>query len=909
MRPRSSGLVVKPSTTPRRRCNKKRSQQQVDSTIVEKLVVTMADQHTIAELLQAPTEGYGDAIVILAENFELKHGLLNLVTSKQFCGFEKEDPQSHIHLVYKFINQFFPPSKTTNLQNEITNFQQGFDESFCEAWEHFKDLLRACPHHSFTELHQIDTFYNSLTSADQDSLNAAAGGNLLTTTPKDALTLIENKLKVRTLRNGLVVAKVSTNTSTSGLSPDVAALTDAVKDLLLKNTTLPPASVKAVEKSCVTCGGPHPYYQYVVPTSRVVVPTGKYVVPAGNVIIVSSGRLSLIPTGRVHSPGDLNVNSLKRTRRDRDGRVIILPPMTADEHITVQRESKARTTLLQSIPDDHVADFHYMDDVRDIWNAVKVRFGGNAESKKIRKSMLKQEFLEFRIALTLKTKGGLKPLSFDDLYYKLKTLEVDVKGYTTFYSSQSVGPSHSAFICTTSASKKMSYGDSPSYSSTTTYTAPSNSKTGCHRSGNVIKDVLQSFVADTKLEQQLAYEYFKQIEKIDLEEIDMKWQMAMLSVRVHKFEQKAGRKIDFDKKESAGFNKKKVRCYKCQQRGHFSRECKAKGGNDKQRYSSFKIKEIGKKEEDLKALITIDTDGVIASKEFGMIAGCDTVDAIKEGVAKIYNLITRADTEEASTAGDAGEFALMGVIYEVRVLFLAIPLLTRKVTQKQSLPEVVSLTMDLRFLLLPRWWNESPSFLDALLYMPKFASTFKILLSNKEKLFELVNTPMNENCSWVILKKLLEKLRDPDKFLIPCNFPEIVECLALTDLELTLRVSDKAITFKVGNTSRFSYNDAESINQIDVIDVAYEEYSQEVLGFSSNFKSGNPTLTSEPNIVKSSPPLTLFEGGDFILEENAAYLTSDSVPLGIDDAEFDPEGDIRLIKEILNNDPHTLRSL
>ncbi|GKE36058.1 ribonuclease H-like domain-containing protein [Tanacetum coccineum] len=163
-----------------------------------------------------------------------------------------------------------------------------------------------------------------------------------------------------------------------------------------------------------------------------------------------------------------------------------------------------------------------------------------------------------QVALTLKTKGGLELISFDDLYYKLKTLEVDIKGYSTFSSSQSAGPSHSAFVSTTSASKKMSYADSPSYSSST-YTAPSNSKTRSHRFGN--------------------------IEKMDLEEMDLKWQMAMLSVRVNKFEQKAGRKIDFDKKESARFNKKKVRCYKCLQIGYFARECRAKGGIDKQRYS------------------------------------------------------------------------------------------------------------------------------------------------------------------------------------------------------------------------------------------------------------------------------------------------------------------------------------
>nr|GEZ43684.1 reverse transcriptase domain-containing protein [Tanacetum cinerariifolium] len=202
----------------------------------------MADQRTMAELLQAPTEGYGDAIVIpaiIAENFELKHGLLNLVTSKQFCGFEKEDPHAHSRWFNKIISTI----------------------KYKDAWERFKDLLRACLHHSFIELHQIDTFYNSLTSADQDLLNAAASGNLLTKTPKDALTLIENKSKVHTSRNKSVVSKVIMNTSNSGLSPDVVALTDAVKALLLKNTTPPPAYVKAVEESCVTCGEPHPYYQ------------------------------------------------------------------------------------------------------------------------------------------------------------------------------------------------------------------------------------------------------------------------------------------------------------------------------------------------------------------------------------------------------------------------------------------------------------------------------------------------------------------------------------------------------------------------------------------------------------------------------------------------------------------------
>ncbi|GKB86638.1 hypothetical protein Tco_0958910 [Tanacetum coccineum] len=121
-----------------------------------------------------------------------------------------------------------------------------------------------------------------------------------------------------------------------------------------------------------------------------------------------------------------NGNSLKRTRRDRDGRVIILPPTTADEHIAVQRESKARTTLLQSIPDDHVADFHYMDDARDIWNAVKARFGGNAESKKMRKSMLKTR----KKRVLQKTKKRVLQKNQLTLEDKIRVLSIELENTT-----------------------------------------------------------------------------------------------------------------------------------------------------------------------------------------------------------------------------------------------------------------------------------------------------------------------------------------------------------------------------------------------------------------------------------------------------------------------------------------------
>nr|GEY15246.1 reverse transcriptase domain-containing protein [Tanacetum cinerariifolium]GEY15249.1 reverse transcriptase domain-containing protein [Tanacetum cinerariifolium] len=206
-----------PSTLNLKRRNRRHSKQPF--ILEESLIDTMADQRTMAELLRAPTEGYAEAIVvppILAEQFELKHSLINMMTSDQ----------------------------TTNLRNEISNFQQRFDDSFHEAWDRYKDLLCACPRHGFTELHQIDTFYNALNPADQDSLNAAVGGNLLERRSQDVLMIIENKSKIAKL--------------TYAVNQQTSAVTTAMMAILKQfQATPPPAFVKDVKEICVTCGGAH----------------------------------------------------------------------------------------------------------------------------------------------------------------------------------------------------------------------------------------------------------------------------------------------------------------------------------------------------------------------------------------------------------------------------------------------------------------------------------------------------------------------------------------------------------------------------------------------------------------------------------------------------------------------------
>ncbi|GJS53406.1 reverse transcriptase domain-containing protein [Tanacetum coccineum] len=582
-------------------------------------------KRTMAELLQAPTEGYGDAIVIhaiLAENFELKHGLLNLVTSKQFYGFEKEDPHAHIRgspdlarkepprsiltwedLVSKFINHFFPPSKTTNLRNEITNFQQHFDESFCEAWDRFKDLLRACPHHVNTSAPSSSTPY----------------------------------------------------------SPEIAALVDVVNAMLHQKSS-PPAYVKAKEMDT-----------------------------------------------------------------------------------TLTRQNNTFKNELTN----------------DIKNMMSSFFQMNTASS---------------------SGSGLLPSNI------VANPRGDLKAITTrsgfSYDGPPIPPPFSPL------SKVV------------------------EREPEVTKDTVQS-----------------------------------------------------------------------------------------------------------------------------------STENIQPPVVQIQALIN-----EPVVAPKPNPF---------------IPYLSR--TNKQKLREKDN-NLASKFVEIFRELHFELSFANALLHMPKFALMFKSLLNNKEKLFDLAKTLLNENCLAVILKKLPKKLGDPDKFLIPCDFLELVECLALADLgasinlmtlsiwkklalpeltptqmileladrstsspsgitedvfvkvekfhfpadfvvvdyvvdpwvplilmrpflrtahalidvfgeELTLRVDDEAITFKVGQTLRYSYNDAESVNRIDAIDVSY------------------------PILSTSSPSLTPFEEGDFILEEIKACLTNDSILSGIDDDDFDPEGDLLLLEKLLNDDP------
>ncbi|GJV26472.1 reverse transcriptase domain-containing protein [Tanacetum coccineum] len=303
-------------------------------------------------------------------------------------------------------------------------------------------------------------------------------------------------------------------------------------------------------------------------------------------------------------------------------------------------------------------------------------------------------------------------------------------------------------------------------------------------------------------------------------------------------------------------------------------------------------------------------------------------------------------------------------------VFKHIPINKEKLREKDDL-------LALKFMEIFRNLHFELSFADALLHMPKFAPMFRKLLNNKDKIVDLIKTPVNENCSAVILKKFPEKLGDLGRFLIPCDFPEMDECLALADLgaiinqiplfvwknlnlldltktRMILELADRTFSTLTGIAEDVLVKVGTFFFPADFVVVDYiadlrvplilgrpflrtaralrfdgvsgareakgraERRQQDWTGASSRARvtilamlvdfehfqewQSHPSFGTNP-FYFSPPPLTLFEEGDFILEEIEACITSKSIPPGIDDADFDPKEDLLTVEILLNSDP------
>ncbi|GJT64675.1 reverse transcriptase domain-containing protein [Tanacetum coccineum] len=660
---------------------RKRRQQQVRQTSVESPnlekpnnnqetfnppIVTMADNRTMAQLLEAPTEGYEDAIVvpeITANNFEIKHGLLNLVQNKQFFGHDKEDPHAHIRyfnkitstmkfpnvpstsvklmlfpfslegaariwlekepprsiltwddLVSKFINKFFPPSKITNLLNEITRFQQKFDETFYEAWDRFNDLLKGCPHYGFSKLHQLDTFYNALNSNDQDSLNSAAGGNFLDKMPRECLKIIESKSKVRQSQSKVIVSKVSTNSSTPAVLSDVAKLKDMVRALILdkKNQTPAPAPVKAVEQSCVTCGGGISYQNCPAPDGNIYRDNIQEYVSQAAAVNYNQGNASYRPqmvANQIRPPG--------------------FPPV--QNHQNNQNRG--------------------------------INFNQN--------------------------RGKNFNQNRGNNFNQGQVYQPQINQPPTFQAPPYQAP------------------------------APAPPAPGVSKS-----------------------DFDNYVKANDAVMQNMQNQMANITDLITKF-------VNSNTASTSGSG-------------------------------SLPSNTIANPKGDVKAITTrssVSYNGPQISSPPVENEPEVTKDTVQPSTKNIQPSVVQTNDQ-------IGEPVVASKTKPT------LPYPSR--ANKEKLREKDNLLAS-KFMEIFRNLHFELSFADALLHMPKFAPMFRKLLNDKDKMIELTKTPVNENCSAVILKKFLEKLGDPGRFLIPCDFLKMNECLALADLGASINLMPLSI--------------------------------------------------------------------------------------------------------------------
>ncbi|GKC11148.1 hypothetical protein Tco_1007930, partial [Tanacetum coccineum] len=294
-----------------------------------------------------------------------------------------------------------------------------------------------------------------------------------------------------------------------------------------------------------------------------------------------------------------NGNSKKIISTGKDGIVRILSPVTAAEIQAVKKERKAKNILLVAIPKEHMRRFHGMDDAKEIWEAIRTRFEGNANSKKMQKAVFKQQFEAFKIS----SSEGLE------------------KGYDRFQQLLSQLEAHGAEV-STEAAKIISF-----LRSCPQHEFLSKKSKVPQKHLQVLKNVAFCF---TKQKHHISISiplFAKQTEDwdlgfdedlgiklidLDIEEMDINWQIAMIAIRMKKFYKKTIRRVRMDGKTPVGFDKKKLEFFNCYNTGHFARECTAKGTHDgkKKRDSFYRHQEAVKQEKNQMGLLTMD-DGIV----------------------------------------------------------------------------------------------------------------------------------------------------------------------------------------------------------------------------------------------------------------------------------------------------------
>ncbi|GJZ35546.1 ribonuclease H-like domain-containing protein [Tanacetum coccineum] len=243
-----------------------------------------------------------------------------------------------------------------------------------------------------------------------------------------------------------------------------------------------------------------------------------------------------------------------------------IPPKTAEQKLARKNELKAKSTLMLAIPDEHLLKFHACKDAKFQKLISQLEIHGEVISQEDANLKLLRSLPSAwnNIALIMRNKSDLDTLSMDDLYNNLKVYESEIKGQT----SSSLNSHNVAFVSSDNSS-------STNETVNTAHSISAASSKDQASTASYVDDVMFSFFANQSNAPQLENKYLEQIDANDLEEIDLKWQVAMLTMRVKRFIKKTGRKLDLNGKETVSFDRTKVECYNCHKRGHFARECRA----------------------------------------------------------------------------------------------------------------------------------------------------------------------------------------------------------------------------------------------------------------------------------------------------------------------------------------------
>nr|GEW94965.1 hypothetical protein [Tanacetum cinerariifolium] len=376
--------------------------------------------------------------------------------------------------------------------------------------------------------------------------------------------------------------------------------------------------------------------------------------------------------------------------KDEAGNEVEVPPVTTQQILARTRERKAKSTMLIDIQNEHLARFNGIKDAKTLWAAIKTIFGGNAESKKMQKNVLKKQFEIFsvsksdgldkgydrfqrllslleiyeagvstedanqfflrnlpsalsNISLIMRNKPGIDNLDIDDLYNNLKVYEADIKGS----SGSSSNSQNVAFVSAESTGSTNELNIAYSVSTATCYNSQAQG------SSSYADEFMFSFFANQSSSPQLDNKDLEQDDQDDLEEMGLKWQVAMLSMMMKRFYKKTRRKLKFNGKEPAGFDKKKVEYFNCHRRRHFARDCRTARNLENRGRDARNVRYRGRdnakrpaREDDEKALVV--QDGLGYDSQFNEK---EVLDVKEEEVTETV-FDNRSSDEENSLAND-----------------------------------------------------------------------------------------------------------------------------------------------------------------------------------------------------------------------------------------------------------------